>query len=107
MIIDEDLPPRRKITLLGREFQMPQSRRWRVTIGILLILGGILGFLPVLGFWMLPLGIFILSYEFAWVRRRRRRATVWWGRRKTGNKENQPPQSLATAEKSDLDDLSR
>jgi hypothetical protein len=33
------------------------SSRWvRVSVGLLLIIFGIFGFLPVLGFWMLPLG---------------------------------------------------
>ena len=61
---------------------MPQSRIARVVIGVLLVIGGILGFLPVLGFWMVPLGLLVLSYEFAWVRRRRRRFQVWWERRR-------------------------
>ena len=38
--------------------------RWqRVTLGVLLIVGGILGFLPVLGFWMLPLGLAVLAID--------------------------------------------
>lgn len=61
---------------------MPQSRPLRVAIGVLLILLGILGFLPVLGFWMIPLGLLVLSYEFATVRRFRRRLVVWWERRR-------------------------
>jgi len=41
-----------------------------------------LGFLPVLGFWMIPLGLLVLSYEFHLVRRMRRRMVVRWERRK-------------------------
>ena len=74
--------PQRKIPIFGKELHMPQSRPLRVTLGILLVLGGIVGFLPVLGFWMIPLGILILSYEFALVRRLRRRFVVWWQRRR-------------------------
>jgi hypothetical protein len=72
----------RKIPLFGRELAMPQSRRLRIAIGMLLVILGVLGFLPVLGFWMAPLGVLILSYEFATVRRFRRRSVVWWERRK-------------------------
>ena len=54
----------------------------RIAIGVFLIIFGILGFLPVLGFWMIPLGLLILSYEFARVRRWRRRTVVWWQRRR-------------------------
>jgi len=76
----DDQPPARKISVLGREFAMPRSRASRIAIGIALIVGGIFGFLPILGFWMIPLGLLILSYEFASVRRWRRRAVVRWER---------------------------
>ena len=62
--------------------RLPQSRLLRVLIGVALIFGGILGFLPILGFWMIPLGLLVLSYEFAVVRRYRRRLVVWWERRR-------------------------
>lgn len=35
----------------------------RLMLGLLLIGGGVLGFLPVLGFWMLPLGIAIAALD--------------------------------------------
>jgi hypothetical protein len=78
---DIDTMPARKITVFGRQFTMPRSRRLRIAIGVLLLVCGVLGFLPVLGFWMLPLGLLVLSYEFATVRRWRRRVVVWWERR--------------------------
>ena len=71
----------RTITILGREFSMPRSRGLRIVIGVLLVVFGFLGFLPILGFWMVPLGLLVLSYEFAAVRRLRRRFVVWWERR--------------------------
>lgn len=73
---------KRTINLLGREFSMPQSRRMRIVIGILLVILGCFGFLPILGFWMIPLGLLILSYEFPTVRRWRRRTEVWWAERR-------------------------
>ncbi|TPL75062.1 hypothetical protein [Mesorhizobium sp. B2-3-15] len=82
---DENPKPARKISVFGREFTMPQSRGLRITIGVLLTLGGILGFLPILGFWMVPLGLLVLSYEIAMVRRHRRRLVVWWERRRRPN----------------------
>jgi len=75
----------RRISLFGRHFHLPRSRALRVAIGVVLILGGILGFLPILGFWMVPLGLLVLSYEFHLVRRLRRRFVVWWERRKKRN----------------------
>ena len=56
--------------------------RWlRLVVGVLFILCGILGFLPILGFWMLPLGLLVLSYDLPSIRRRRRQFEVWWLRR--------------------------
>jgi len=79
---DPNQPPHRKIHLLGRHVHLPRSRGLRIAIGSGLIFLGILGFLPILGFWMIPLGLLVLSYEFATVRRWRRRLVVWWERRK-------------------------
>ena len=79
-IDDQQRSPR--ITVFGRDFAMPRSRAARVAIGVALILGGILGFLPILGFWMIPAGLLVLSYEFAFVRRWRRRVVIWWGHRR-------------------------
>ncbi|AMS42245.1 hypothetical protein N7E70_016060 [Aminobacter sp. NyZ550] len=75
-------PPRRKISIFGREFAMPRSRGVRIGIGVALCFFGLLGFLPVLGFWMIPLGLLVLSHEFHVVRRVRRRLIIWWERRK-------------------------
>ncbi len=78
----DDRPPPRYIGLFGRRVRMPHSRPLRVTIGIALLLGGCLWFLPILGLWMIPLGLLVLSHEFATIRRWRRRAVVWRERRR-------------------------
>jgi purine-cytosine permease-like protein len=68
----------------------PSTKLGRTILGVLLVIGGILGFLPVLGFWMIPLGLLILSEDFAVIRRFRRRWTVkltrWWEKFKAGRK---------------------
>jgi hypothetical protein len=66
----------RSVNFLGRRIPMPQSVFLRVPLGIALVFGGLLGFLPVLGFWMIPLGLLVLSIDFPPVRRFRRNATV-------------------------------
>ena len=76
----------RHIRLAGRHIPLPRSRRWRIGLGLAFVVGGILGFLPVLGFWMLPLGLFILSIDLPTLRRNRRRLSVWWGRRRLARK---------------------
>jgi hypothetical protein len=74
--------PARRISAFGRELPLPRSRALRVAIGVGLVVLGIFGFLPILGFWMIPLGLLVLSYEFHAVRRLRRRLVVWWERRR-------------------------
>lgn len=54
------------------ESKVDSVKKWprvvRITVGILFILGGLLGFFPVLGFWMIPLGLIILAVDFRWAR---------------------------------------
>ena len=53
--------------------------RWlRIIVGFCLVIGGVFGFLPILGFWMVPLGLIVLSYDLPLVRRWRRRIEVRW-----------------------------
>ncbi len=70
------------LTFAGRRISLPSSRLARIALGVALLIGGMLGFLPILGFWMIPLGLVVLSVDIPWVRRRRRRLAVWWGRSK-------------------------
>ena len=35
----------------------------RSGIGVLLIIGGLLGFLPILGFWMIPAGLALIALD--------------------------------------------
>jgi hypothetical protein len=65
-----------------------RMRRVRVPVGILMILAGFLGFLPIFGFWMLPLGLLLLAVDLPLLRpavtsasiRGRRRLSGWWRR---------------------------
>ena len=65
----------------GYKLPLPRSRLLRIVLGVLLIVFGLLGFLPVLGFWMVPFGLLILSVDLPRVRRWRRRFAVWFSRR--------------------------
>jgi len=67
--------------------RLPKTRAARIALGWALVVGGILGFLPILGFWMIPLGMAILSVDLPWFRRLRRRVAVWWGRRKVARQQ--------------------
>jgi hypothetical protein len=69
-----------------RRIPLPRSRGLRIALGIALIAGGILGFLPILGFWMVPLGFLILSVDLPAVRRFRRRMEVRYERWRRGRR---------------------
>jgi purine-cytosine permease-like protein len=70
-----------KLRFGKRSLTLPGNPAVRIGLGILLILCGIVGFLPILGFWMVPLGLLILSVDSPVVRRFRRRTEVYWGRK--------------------------
>lgn len=61
-------------------FRNPKTRLGRFLLGWALIAGGLLGFLPILGFWMLPLGLLVLSADYPVARRWRRRLQVGIGK---------------------------
>jgi hypothetical protein len=65
-----------QIKIAGRTFELPKSRLLRIVIGVVLVLLGLVGFLPILGFWMIPLGLLVLSIDIPAVRRWRRQLEV-------------------------------
>jgi hypothetical protein len=73
------LPQRLREVL--RALRQP-SRRWlRIPASLLLIAGGILAFLPILGVWMLPLGLVLLAEDAPALRGLRSRILDWVERR--------------------------
>lgn len=68
-----------KIRLLGYRIAVPGHPVPRIALGTAMIAGGFLSFLPVLGVWMVPVGLAILAIDFPPVRRFQRRMTVRFG----------------------------
>jgi hypothetical protein len=57
--------------------RQPSSRLVRIPLGILLILGGVFSFLPVLGIWMLPLGLFLVALDLPFLQGPLNRLSFW------------------------------
>lgn len=55
----------------------PSSRYARIPLAILLIVGGIFSFLPVLGLWMLPLGLLLFAQDVPFLQRPLARMLGW------------------------------
>lgn len=88
--IDRDdeaaIPRPGQVLRIGKwQFQLPKNRIWRTLLGVAFILGGIVGFLPIVGFWMIPVGLLILSNDIPLIRRWRRKLVIWAGRRRNPN----------------------
>lgn len=74
------LPPRMGDTVT---YLLKPSSRWvRIPSGALLIVGGVLSFLPILGVWMLPLGLALLAEDVPALRSFRSKVLDWVERKK-------------------------
>jgi len=73
--LDEHLP-----RWLRRTFgwlRSPPAKLVRIPVGILCLLGGMLWFLPLLGIWMLPLGLLLLAQDVRLLRKPVGRGILW------------------------------
>jgi len=64
--LESKLPP--KLARFSAWVRQPSLWLIRVPLGLLLILGGIFSFLPVLGLWMLPLGLMLIAQDIPMLR---------------------------------------
>jgi hypothetical protein len=53
---------------LVRWITAPSAGLIRIPLGTVLIAGGIIGFLPILGFWMVPLGLAVIARDIPFLR---------------------------------------
>jgi len=65
---DENAPSDTHVGFGRFKVKLPESRVMRLLLGTGLCIGGMLWFLPVLGIWMLPLGIIVLAVDIALLR---------------------------------------
>lgn len=81
----------RQFERIGRRFpatrgflhwiRKPSARLIRIPLAVLLILGGIFSILPILGIWMLPLGLLLLALDVPFLQRPLVKAMLWTERR--------------------------
>ena len=73
-----------------RWLRKPSSRLVRIPLALLLVVGGVFSFLPILGLWMLPLGLLLIAQDvpvlqgplvamLGWIERK------WMERRRAGD----------------------
>lgn len=66
-----------RIASTVRFVRQPSARWLRIPTALLLTLGGMLWFLPILGLWMLPVGLALLADDVPLLRSLRSRALDW------------------------------
>jgi hypothetical protein len=59
----------------------PSSKYVRLPLGVLLVGGGVLSFLPVLGLWMLPLGLVLIAQDVPVLEKPTARSLGWLERK--------------------------
>lgn len=57
--------------------RQPSSRLVRIPLAILLVAGGIFSILPVLGLWMLPLGLVLIAQDLPFLEKPMARILGW------------------------------
>ena len=72
---EDKLPP--KAARFVAWLRKPSSRLARIPLAILLIAGGIFSFLPVLGLWMLPLGLLLVAQDVPVMQKPMSRMLEW------------------------------
>jgi hypothetical protein len=66
--LDEELDRLQKrlpghVSSFMQKVRSPAVKPYRIPAGIALTVGGVVGFLPILGFWMVPLGLAVLAQD--------------------------------------------
>ena len=65
-----------------RWLRCPAARWVRIPVALLLIVGGLFAFLPILGLWMLPLSLVLLAEDIPFLRRLVDRFINWLAERR-------------------------
>ena len=60
-----------------RKLRHPDARWYRIPVGLLFVVGGVFSFLPILGVWMLPLGLLLIACDVPFLRKPVGYFTLW------------------------------
>jgi len=74
-MLDQRVPV--SISRFIRWLRQPSSFAIRVIVALFLIAGGIFSFLPVLGLWMLPLGLLLIAQDVPFLQKPIVAALAW------------------------------
>jgi hypothetical protein len=66
-----------KVARILRNLRHPEAKWIRLPVGVLFVFGGIFSILPVLGLWMLPLGLLLMAYDIPFLRKPVGHFTIW------------------------------
>ena len=66
-----------KMSASIRWLRKPSSFAVRLVVALLFIVGGIFSFLPVLGIWMLPLGLMLIAQDVPFLRKPLLKSLRW------------------------------
>jgi hypothetical protein len=73
--LERELPE--SVARAVERLRRPEARWFRIPLGVLSVVAGIFSFLPVLGIWMLPLGLLLLALDVPPLREPVGRFTIW------------------------------
>ena len=66
-----------KVARVLRSLRHPDAKWIRLPVVFVFIVGGIFSILPVLGLWMLPLGLLLMAYDIPFLRKPVGHFTIW------------------------------
>jgi hypothetical protein len=73
--LEREVPDR--VAKVIRWLREPKAKWVRIPVGLALIAGGMFGFMPVLGFEFIPLGLLIIAIDIPFLQKPVARLTLW------------------------------
>ena len=71
------LEQRGRLQRIIRWTRDPAIRRHRLPLGVLCLIGGLFWFLPILGIWLLPIGLVLIAHDVPRLRDPVARMVIW------------------------------